>query len=626
MVHKLVSSLSRADYEIVSAMNKMPVPDDSPDSPDRKVSSASASSTTEWVADSVGGSKASRGRFQRAGIAIVIGLLLGLGIGTVRALQVVDARSIVLGFEGIQHPIAILLVGVVVGAMMLLWRRPTAKKLLFAGIAMVMAIGISALLFRVDSFYGSLMPRLVWRWTPSAERMFESYQSQRPSLTEPPGTAVTVVETPGDHPGFLGAQRNGRVSGVRIDPDWQRHTPVELWRHPVGLGWGGFAVVGDLAVTQEQRGENESIVAYHRQTGVELWCHQDRARFTDTHGNGPRATPTIAHGRVFTMGATGILNCLDASSGSLIWQQATLPADRAANLLWGMAGSPLVVDELVIVSPGAGSRADAGQGRALVAYRLDDGAQAWASGDDPAAYASPMLVEFSGQKQILTFNGAGLRGFTLDGSSLWFFPWLTQGEQQRVNVAQPVVLPRSVTGVHAGQVLISSGYGMGTSLLEVQEADSSWNVHERWHSQALKSKLSNFVCDEGYIYGLDNGILTCLELTSGRLVWKQGRLGHGQMLLVPGPGSVPVQGSIQPEDRSQAENSVSGPQAGAGMLLIQSESGEVVLVAASPEGYREYARLSALADKTWNHAALSGEYLIVRNDREAACFQLPCIP
>ncbi len=254
-----------------------------------------------------------------------------------------------------------------------------------------------------------------------------------------------------------------------------------------------------------------------------------------------------------------------------------------------MSGSPLVVQDRVIVTPGGEP------GRAIMAFACRDGGLAWSSGDDPAAYASPALVRLAGETQLLSFNGAGLRGSALtDGRPLWLFPWITQGERQRVNVAQPIVVTRTETSApQEGFVLVSSGYEMGTALLRVSVDQGNWQVAEVWHSRALKSKMSNFVVRDGYIYGFDSGILTCLDLRDGQRMWKRGRYGHGQLLLVND------------------------------LLLIQAETGEVVLVAATPEEHREMASLTALSGKTWNHAALAGNILVVRSDREAAAYELP---
>ena len=331
------------------------------------------------------------------------------------------------------------------------------------------------------------------------------------------------------------------------------------------------------------------MVCYDLLTGAERWVHADEVRFTDEHGDGPRATPTLDNGRVYTLGGTGLLNCLDALSGQRIWQQQTLADPAKQNLLWGMSGSPLVVNDLVIVTPGGEP------GKAVMAFACRDGQLAWSAGDDPAAYASPALVQLAGQTQLLSFNGAGLRGFAVtDGQPLWLFPWVTQGKRQRVNVAQPIVVtPADASAANEGFVLVSSGYAMGMALVRVSVEADQWQVEEVWRSSALKSKMSNFVVHDGYIYGFDSGILTCLDLRDGHRIWKRGRYGHGQLLLVDG------------------------------LLLIQCETGEVVLVEATPHGHQELASLDVISGKTWNHAALAGNVLVVRNDREAVALELP---
>jgi outer membrane protein assembly factor BamB len=254
-----------------------------------------------------------------------------------------------------------------------------------------------------------------------------------------------------------------------------------------------------------------------------------------------------------------------------------------------MSGSPLVVEGQVIVTPGGAP------GRSVMAFDCRDGRLVWSAGDDPAAYASPACVQLAGQLQLLSFNGAGLRGFATNcGQPLWLYPWVTQGERQRVNVAQPIVVtPSDNSAPDEGLVLVSSGYEMGMSLLRVSAEQGDWQVTEVWHSRGLRSKMSNFVVHDESIYGFDSGILACLDLRDGQRVWKGGRYGHGQILLV------------------------------GDLLLIQAETGEVVLVRATPQGHEELARLEALPGKTWNHAALAGNVLVVRNDREAAAFELP---
>lgn len=520
-----------------------------------------------------------------------LGLVLGVAITIVRSLQEVDTRSIYLGLDGMRFPLAMMALGLVSSVLLLAWIRPKLKTV--AAVAVSLAIVGFAFYqtVRIESFYGNMIPRLAWRWSPTAEQQITTY------LTSASGSSKKIaehnalfVETEHDFPGFLGAKRDASVSGVELSTDWEHQPPKLLWRHPVGLGWSSFSVVGSVAIDLEQRGASECVVCYALHTGEELWCHAEESRFEDEHGDGPRSTPTIHQGRVVSMGANGMLTCLELTTGKLLWKRDTLPNPEQQNLLWGMSGSPLVVDGQVIVTPGAG------EGASAICYSLETGDEVWRSGDDRAAYSSPIQTQICGERQLLSFNGAGLRSYAIDGTPLWLQPWLTQGESQRVNVAQPVVLPADSDAESTKtRVLISSGYDNGTALLEIQRDGEQFKVAEVWLSKNLKSKMSNFVIFGEHIYGLDNGILTCLDLHDGERRWKRGRYGHGQMLLV------------------------------GDKLLIQAESGEVVLVAASPDGHRELGKFNALFSKTWNNLALAGNVLVVRNDREAAAFELPTV-
>lgn len=525
---------------------------------------------------------------------IGVGLLLGLIITVIRVAQSIDARAFYLGLDGLRFYLFALAGLVGVSAVVILWLRPKFRTLATVAVGLLaLGFGVSRLV-RVESFYGNMVPRLAWAWTPTPEQQVEEYlvRHERSSSEDLELEKLHAGEDPfaatdSDFAQFLGSQRDGHVPDIQLLPDWEATPPKELWRHPVGLGWSSFAVVGRGAVNLEQRGEHECVVCYDLHSGRELWVHRETVRFEDEHGDGPRSTPTIVDGRVYSMGAAGTLTCLDFTTGELQWKVETLADSNAENLLWGMSGSPLVFEGKVVVTPG-------GSAGSAVCFDADSGTELWRAGDDPGGYASPVLADIGGQSQILSFNGAGLRAFTREGEATWLLPWLTQGEQQRVNVAQPIVLPVSGTATDASQILISSGYGNGTALVSVRQAEEGqWQVETVWHSQRLKSKMSNFILAGEHVYGLDSGILTCIDVQSGQRVWKRGRYGHGQLLMT------------------------------GQWLLIQAESGDVVLVRATPEAFEEVTRFPALQGKTWNNMALAGNILVVRNDHEAAAYELP---
>lgn len=437
---------------------------------------------------------------------------------------------------------------------------------------------------RIDGFMGDGRPNLAWSWTPTAEEQMKAAEARWSTAgTVESATADLAATTPFDSPAFRGPNRNGIVSGPGLSRDWSR-PPRLLWRHPVGRGWSSFAVVGDYCVTQEQRGVFESVVCYELRTGREVWKHQDRACFDEvTGGKGPRATPAVHEGNVFSLGATGILNCLDGRSGQRIWSTNILADSHAENRIFGMAGSPLVLNGLVVVSPG-------GNPGSLVAYDHQSGKQIWRGGDVEASYSSPHYAAFQ-TPQILNFNADGLFAHEAQsGRVLWSYPWVSN-PAERNNVCQPVPLPGADGQVD--RVFISSGYGQGCAMLVVVQSERQFAVQKIWSNRNLKAKFSSVVMRGDHIYGLDGRILVCIDVKTGNRCWKGGRYGYGQLILVND------------------------------LLLVQAESGDVVLVEASPLEHRELGNFAALADRTWNHPVVSGNLLLVRNDREAACYELP---
>lgn len=480
--------------------------------------------------------------------------------------------------------LASLVVALVTGAMLWLWwllgsRAPWRWRVIGCGGAL-MVVGLGLALFRVVGVSGDLMPILEPRWVTRQKPAPEA-----PDTAAPPA-ASGVTHAPrrivADFPQFLGPHRNCVIEGIELDADWQARPPELLWRRPIGEGWSGFAVVGERAFTQDQQGPWERVLCLELATGRLLWEHRDSTRYETTiAGAGPRAVPTVHKDRVLTLGATGLLNCLDASSGRLLWQRwITRDADSSIPE-WGFAGSPLVWDGKVIVSAGGGS------GRSLWAYDLETGAPVWHAGDDAAGYSAPCLLELAGALQILIFNRHRITAHEAQtGRVLWEHPWGTG----HPHVALPVR-----TG--PARFALSSGYGVGLGLFEVQRGDEgSWQVHELWHTRSLKAKFANFIHRDGFLYGLDDGILACVELADGSRRWKRGRYGHGQMLQV------------------------------GGLVLLTAEMGDLLLLRLDPKGPDELGRFPVFNRKSWNPPALAGDYLLWRNDREAVCLRLTVRP
>jgi hypothetical protein len=355
-----------------------------------------------------------------------------------------------------------------------------------------------------------------------------------------------------------------------------------VWRRRIGPAWSSVTVVGDRLFTQEQVGDSEAVVCLDAATGHTAWRHRDAARHSDGQGGpGPRATPTFAAGRVFALGATGILNCLDASSGERKWSR-DIAADAGTKVpLWGFSSSPLVVGGLVVVFAGGESE------KTLLAYRTDSGQPAWAASAGQTSYSSPQLARIDGEAQILFVSDQGLRAFDpSSGAMLWEF---------RTPAGSPG-MPRSVQPRTLGQaqILFDAGPDTGVILLELSRAGSSWKPAERWVSRDLKPSFNDFVVQGDALYGFDGRILSCIDLQTGSRRWKKGRYGSGQVLLL-------------------------GDQS---LLLVAAESGKVVLVAADPDRHHELGRFQAIEGKTWNHPAIAHGRLYVRNAEEMACYAL----
>ena len=431
---------------------------------------------------------------------------------------------------------------------------------------------------------GTGIPKLVWRWSPTKDEAFARAQLQ---TTNPPSAAPAAVSQSPDlqfrFPQFLGPHRDGRLEGVRLARNWSASPPRELWRIPVGLGWSGFVVANGLAITQEQAAEDELVTARTLRAGALVWAHTNQARFREfLGGDGPRSTPTIVSNRIYAFGATGILDCLDLTTGRRIWTVDILKTYHLNNDTWGKSSAPLVAGGKIIVSGGTDPE------KGWLALNAGTGELLWSGDSEATSYASASEATLGGRPQILVVGRQGVAGLDpTNGRALWRFAW---GSEKNPKCSQPVVLSDD-------RVFVSAGYGAGCVLIQVKAApDGSLSATELWRGKSMKTQFNNVAALGGNLYGLDDGLLACVDASTGKRLWKDGRYGSGQTLLV--------------DD----------------LVLVQSEPGFVALVEARPEAYRELGRIPALSSKTWNNPALAGPCLLVRNDQEAVCYELPLIP
>ncbi|MBL8823484.1 MAG: PQQ-like beta-propeller repeat protein [Planctomycetia bacterium] len=477
--------------------------------------------------------------------------------------QVVVGRNLVLLFGGL------LLIW-------LLFTRQVSRKIKYYTFGILaIAAGLFAASIREIENTGNNNYVFHFRWEPTQEQRLQQYLLiNKPGL----GSNELVANAP-TQTDFLGSQRDGVVPGSKLKFDLKQHAPKELWRRPVGGGYASCVLAGGLAVTIEQRGEEEMVVAYDLKTGQERWTRGYPGHFKESlGGNGPRATPTISNNEVFALGASGLLTCLDLASGQEKWKTNILEDASISNIQWGMSGAPLVVGNKVIVNPGGTN--DFG----VVAYDRATGKAVWHAGKNRASYASPVLAKLADVETVLIFDAEGVAGHELaTGKELWRFAF---GNTNKINVAQPLALP-------GDQVFVSAGYDAGAVMLQIKKDGGAWTATPIWQNKRLKCKMSSAVFHEGFLYGMDDGILACLDAKTGERKWKAGRYGHGQLLL---------------------RNDV---------LVIMGEAGDLVLVAADPKVHRELAKVPMLpGGKVWNAPALADDLLLLRNHYEAVLLQL----
>ncbi len=505
------------------------------------------------------------------------------------ALAVVVVGGVVAGLfrDPTLSPLALAMLGVpcvlTVWAAWALVARDASPTVQHAGFCFVILLTWSYFtLLRLDGIDGRQHSMLAWRWQPSAEQLFLAQQTKQETGEHESERAADLPQTqtlapaPGDWSEFRGPNRDGIVFDCRIHDDWQHKPPKLIWRQRIGPGWSTFSIAAERLFTQEQRGEFEAVVCYDAATGAELWVQQDQVRFFEgLSGAGPRATPTFAAGRVYALGARGNLHCLDAVNGKQFWSRDVAADAEAEVPIWGYSSSPLVVDGLVMVY--------AGGKLGLVAYHAESGERAWNAACGANSYSSPQRAILCGEEQIVMSSDQTLIAVTPNsGKLLWEF---SMGN----SVTMPEIQPHVAGDT---QLLIQAGTGL--KLLELSHDDGKWSVNAAWKSQALRSSFNDLMVFSGAAYGFDEGIFGCLDLKTGKRRWKRGRYSHGQAILL-------------------AEQQ---------LLVVLSEGGEAVLVAADPDQFRELGRFQAIEGKCWNYPLVADGRLYVRNGEEAACYAI----
>ena len=335
-----------------------------------------------------------------------------------------------------------------------------------------------------------------------------------------------------------------------------------------------------MLFTQEQRGEEEFVVCYEANGGKEVWSTGVKGRLQDPLGGpGPRATPTIANGRLFTFGSIGHLLCLNPKTGDVVWQKNLPDEDGVKVPMWGFCSSPLVVGSTVVVNTGGAV--------GTLAFDTETGEQKWAAPSGNNSYSSPQLSQIGDQQYLLMLSASGMHVIDPDsGKEEFSYAWQHQGYRS--------LQPHMIDG---DSILLPSGLGSGTRRIRLVQSDETLSTEDLWTSRSLKPDFNDFVTYEGHAYGFDQTIFTCIDLASGEKKWKGGRYGKGQAVLL--------------ED--------------SGVVFVITEKGQGVLLEATPSGHKELAKVKMLNDKTWNHPVVVGDRLYLRNAIEAACYRLASV-
>jgi len=455
-------------------------------------------------------------------------------------------------------------------------RTGTAVLLAFAGFALSM-------LLRNEGMTGDY--NFTWRsrWSQTAEDSMLASAS-KPAIRNHPIMALdrsSLTNALGhpEWPGFRGPARDGRYLGPRISTNWSARPPQQLWKIPVGPAWSSFAVAGRLLFTQEQRGPKEAVVCYDADSDQEIWKTEVDARLDDPMGGpGPRATPTLVNGALYVCGSTGVFLRLNPVTGEIIWKKDLTQIAGSKVPMWGFASSPLVAGPVVIVYGGGPEQ------KGLLAFDAGTGDLRWSAPCAGDSYGSAQLNKLLDEESVVVLTKSGVT--TLDpatGKVRLDYEW---------KIPQYRSLQPQVVG--SDTILLPTGMGMGTRAIRIKKNDGRYAAEELWTSRQLKPDFVDLVTYQGFAYGNDGGLLTCIDLKSGERKWKGGHYGKGQILLL--------------------ENSA--------LLLVLSEQGQVVLVAADPTAHRELASFQALQGKTWNHPVLVGDRLYVRNSQEAAAYKI----
>lgn len=376
--------------------------------------------------------------------------------------------------------------------------------------------------------------------------------------------------TPAEWFQWRGPDRDGISQETGLLQDWPKAGPPQVWRTAgAGNGYSSFSSSGGRLFTLGARAGNEYVMAFDRATGKKVWEYLNGRRYENDRGDGPRSTPTVEGDRLYVLGGSGDLTCLEHATGRKIWSINLIQKFGGRNPYWGYSESPLIVGDRLLVNAG-GPRAS------IVAIAKADGATLWQNYADEPGYSSPMLMRTGSLNQVIFFTGSrALAVEPRDGRLLWSYHKVANGT---ANVATPIV--------RGTRVFFSSDYGTGAALLDIRAAGNLASANEMYFTRDMRNHHASSVLIEDHLYGFSSSILTALKFDTGVMAWRDRSIGKGSLIFA---------------DRR---------------LYLYSEDGVVGLAEASPAGYREHGRFSLAQQSglsTWSHPIISGGLLIIRD-------------
>jgi outer membrane protein assembly factor BamB len=393
---------------------------------------------------------------------------------------------------------------------------------------------------------------------------------------------ATPVAHAQDWPQFLGPTRNGNYSASDLSTVFPKAGPPVIWKKPIGQGFSGPVVADGKLILFHRIGDKEIVECLDSATGKEIWRFDYPTHYRDDFGfdEGPRSTPSIASGRVYTFGAEGMLHCLDFATGKKLWAVDTQQQFDVRKGFFGAACSPLVEGRAVLLNVG-GTKPSG-----LVAFDRETGKVMWAVSRDEASYSSPMAATVGGTRTVFCFTRSGLVGVDPAGGNIRFeFPWRAR-MQASVNAATPLVV--------GDVVFISSSYQTGAALLQVTGSA----IKKVWSSDdVLSNHYASSVAHNEYLYGYhgrqeQGPSLRCVQLQTGKVMWSVESFGAGTLTLA-------------------GEH-----------LLVLKENGELLVAPATPKGFQPVAKAQVIPGAVRAYPALAQGRLYVRNENNLVCVSL----